>query len=144
MVLCAFLGEVETGYGFGQLALSLLDRFNVPEFKSIILLLFGGFIQHHQESLLATIPTLKDGYTAGMETGDFLYAGYNINVYFYANFFGGVELDTWETEIVSYSAALAQVKQYSAQGYLDMTQADGAELEGNPYSVGLLNRNCLR
>jgi hypothetical protein len=24
MVLCAFLGEVETGYGFGQLALSLL------------------------------------------------------------------------------------------------------------------------
>ena len=49
----------------------------------------------------------------------------------HANFFGGVELDTWETEIVSYSAALAQAKQYSAQAYLDMTAADGAELEGN-------------
>src|SRR4028119_40820 len=75
MVLCAFLGEVETGYDFIQLALSLLDRLNVPEFKSIILLLFGGWIQPRQESLLATIPTLKDGYIAGMETGDFLYAG---------------------------------------------------------------------
>ncbi|MEG4329015.1 AAA family ATPase, partial [Microcoleus sp. herbarium5] len=122
MVLCAFLGEVVTGYAFGQLALSLLDRFNTREFKSVIVVLFGGFIQHHQESIRATIPTLKDGYTAGMETGDFLYAGYSITNDFYAHFFGGVELDTWETEIISYSAALAQVKQYSPQTYLDMTR----------------------
>ncbi|MEG4092637.1 AAA family ATPase [Microcoleus sp. Pol12B4] len=122
MVLCGFLGDVETGYGFGKLALSLLYRFNVQEFKSIILLMFGACIQHHQEPLLATIPTSKNGYTAGMESGDFLYAGYNIMGYFYAHFFGGVELDTWETEIVNYSVALAQVKQYSAQGLLDMTQ----------------------
>jgi PAS domain S-box-containing protein len=122
MVLCAFLGEVETGYGFGQLALSLLERFNVPEFKSTILSLFGAFIQHHQESLRATIPTVKDGFTAGMETGEFLYAGYSIINYFFANFFSGVELDTWEPEIAGYSAALAQMKQYSAQAFLDMTQ----------------------
>jgi PAS domain S-box-containing protein len=122
MVLCAFLREAKTGYDFGKLALSLMDRFNAREFKSIILLQFGGFIQHHQESLLATLPILKDGYTAGMETGDFLNAGYNINVYFFAHFFGGVELDTWKTEIVSYSAALAQAKQYSVQTYLDMTR----------------------
>jgi len=122
MVLCAFLQEVETGYGFGQLALSLLERFNVPEFKSQILLLFGCWLQHRQEAMRATIPTLKDGYTAGMETGDFLYASYNINNYFYAHFLGGVELDSWETEIVSYSAALAQAKQYSVQTYLDMTR----------------------
>jgi len=122
MVLCAFLREAKTGYEFGKLALSLLDRFNAREFKCIILLLFGGFIQHHQESLRATLPTLKDGYTAGMETGDFLNAGYNIINYFFAHFFGGVELDTWKTEIVSYSAALAQAKQYSVQTYLDMTR----------------------
>ncbi|MEG4813720.1 AAA family ATPase [Microcoleus sp. K5-D4] len=122
LVLCAFLGDVETGYAFGKLALSLLERLNVREFKSIILVLFGCFIQHRQEAIRATIPTLKDGYLAGMETAAFLYAGYNINVYFYAHFFGGVELDSWETEIVSYSAALAQVKQYSAQALLDMTQ----------------------
>ena len=122
MVLCAFLGDVETGYGFGKLALSLLDRFNVPEFKSIIMLLFGAWIQHRQESLLATIPTLKDGYTAGMETGDFLSAGYNINFYFYTNFFSGVELDSWEPELAGYRALMAQLKQYSAQSYLDMIQ----------------------
>ena len=122
VVLCGFLGEVETGYAFGQLALSLLDRFNAREFKSIILLFFGGFIQHRQEALLAAIPRLKDGYTAGMETGDFLYAGYNINFYFNTNLYSGVELDTWESELARYSAALAQVKQYSGRVYLDMTQ----------------------
>ncbi|MEG4505539.1 AAA family ATPase [Microcoleus sp. F6_B4] len=120
MVLSAFLGKVETGYAFGKLALSLVDRFNVREFKSMILLLFGCFIQHHQESLLATVLTLKEGYRLGMETGDYVYAGYSINQYFVGKFIGGVELDTWETEVVSYSAALAQVKHSHA--FRDMTQ----------------------
>ncbi|MEG4214476.1 AAA family ATPase [Microcoleus sp. Pol14C6] len=119
MVLCGFLGEVETGYRFGKLALSLLDRFNVPEFKSMILFVFGCFIQHHQESLLATVTTLKDGYTAGMETGDFLWAGYNIHIYFSANFWGGVELETWEPELADYSTALDLVNHYAAQDSLD-------------------------
>ena len=128
MVLCSFLGEVKTGYDYGQLALNLLDRFNVREFKSVTLVLFGAFIQHHYESLRATIPILKDGFTAGMETGDYLYAGYSINACFYSHFLGGVELDTWETEIVSHSAALAQMKQYSAQIFLDMTQQTAKNL----------------
>ncbi|MEG4035477.1 AAA family ATPase [Microcoleus sp. S36b_A4] len=122
MVLCAFLGKVETGYAFGKLALSLLDRFNVPELKSMILFVFSCFIQHRQEAVLATVPTLKDGYTTGMETGDFLHAGYSINIYFSATFLCGLELDTWGVEIAGYSAFMAQVKQYSAQTYLNMAQ----------------------
>ncbi|MEG5032471.1 AAA family ATPase [Microcoleus sp. AT3-D2] len=122
MVFCAFFQEVETGYGFGQLALSLLDRLNVPEFKSTVLLLFGGWIQHRQESLLATIPTLKEGYRLGMETGDFVNAGYNIYICFYTYLFAGVELDTWEPEIANYRAVMAQLEQYSARVYLDMIQ----------------------
>ncbi|TAD98032.1 MAG: GAF domain-containing protein, partial [Oscillatoriales cyanobacterium] len=78
-------------------------------------------IQHHQEALRATIPMSKDGYMAGMETGDFLYAGYNLTVCFEGNLFGGVEIDTWEAELADYSAAFAQVKQYSAQTLLEMT-----------------------
>ncbi|MBE9186639.1 GAF domain-containing protein, partial [Microcoleus sp. LEGE 07076] len=122
MVLCAFFQEVETGYGYGQLGLSLLDLLNVRELKSTVLLLFGGWIQHRKEALLATLPTLKDGFTAGMETGDFVDAGYNIYIYFYTHLFAGVELDSWEPEIAGYRAVMAQLKQYSAQIYLDMIQ----------------------
>ncbi|MEG4503388.1 AAA family ATPase [Microcoleus sp. F6_B4] len=120
MVLCAFLGEVETGYGLGKLAFSLIDRFNVREFKSIIMAMFGFYIQHHKEALRATIPTLKDGYLAGMETGDFVHAGYSIINHFYAHFFSGVELDNLETEIAAYSAVMVQAKQNSARVYLGM------------------------
>ncbi|MEH2229267.1 MAG: AAA family ATPase [Nostoc sp.] len=120
MVLCAFLGEVEGGYDFGQLALNLLDRFNVREFKSIISMLFGGFIQHHQEALSATIPLLKAGFTSGMETGDFLHAGYNVCCYSYAVFWSGSELSNLELDIGSYNAALTQAKQHSAQTYVSI------------------------
>src|ERR671932_642708 len=87
MVLSVFLGEVEKGYCFGRVALSVLNQLNVREFKSITLLLFGCFIQHRQEALRAVIITAKEGYMAGMETGDVLKAGYNISVYFDASFF---------------------------------------------------------
>ncbi|MFN6478944.1 AAA family ATPase [Nostoc sp. DedQUE07] len=122
MVLCAFLSEVKTGYSFGRLAMNLLDRFNVGEFKCKILLLFAAWIQHHQESLRATMLTMKDGYATGMETGDFLNAGYNSLNYFIAKLFAGVELDIWEPEIAGYRAVLVQVKQHSALTYLDMMQ----------------------
>ncbi|MEG4146679.1 AAA family ATPase [Microcoleus sp. Pol12B5] len=120
LVLSAFLGEAKTGYSFGKLALSLLDRVNAREFKCITHNMFGAFIQHHQNAMRAGIPTLKEGFMAGMETGDFLNAGYNIATYSYINFYGGVELDTWEPELAVYSATLAQVKQYSARTYLHM------------------------
>ncbi|MEG3895398.1 AAA family ATPase [Microcoleus sp. SVA1_B6] len=118
LVLCAFLGEVKTGYGFGRLALSLLERLNAQSMKSLTLNVFGTFIQHRQEALRATMPTLKDGYTAGMETGDILSAAFNIVCYAGTAFFAGVELDTLETEFAAYTAALAQAKQDSAHNHL--------------------------
>ncbi|MEH2056588.1 MAG: AAA family ATPase [Nostoc sp.] len=120
VVLCAFLGEVETGYGFGRLALSLLERFNAQDMKSSTLSRFGAFIQHHQEALLATLPMLKEGYMTGMETGDFLNAGYSMTGYACTALMAGVNLDTLSSELATYSATLAQVKQNSARIYLDI------------------------
>ncbi|WP_373534945.1 AAA family ATPase [Microcoleus sp.] len=114
LVLCAFFGEVETGYGFGKLALSLLERLNAPGMKSMILAQFGCFIQHHQQALLRMLPTLKEGYRTGMETGDFLYASYSLLVYAYIAFFAGVDLETLSSELAVYSAAMVQMKQDSA------------------------------
>ena len=144
VVLCSFLGDVKTGYGFGKLALNLLDRFNTPEFKSQILAVFSSWIQHHQEGLRVTIPISKDGYMAGMETGDFLYAGYNLTVCFESNLFGGVEIDTWEAELADYSAAFAQVKQYSAQTLLDMTWQTTKNLRETVSTPDCSNRYCLQ
>ncbi|MGF1987107.1 MAG: AAA family ATPase [Nostoc sp. ZfuVER08] len=120
MILCAFLGEVETGYKFGRLALLLLEGLNAQSMKSVTLNLFGSFIQHHQQALRATLLTLKDGYTTGIETGDFLYAGYNVAGYACNGLFAGVEVEALSSELTAYNAVLAQMKQESAHIYSDM------------------------
>ncbi|MHC5719698.1 MAG: hypothetical protein ACYTX0_48575, partial [Nostoc sp.] len=112
VLLCTVFQDVKTGYRFGEVALNLLDRFNLPELKSLVLFLFGIFIQHRQEAFLAVLPTLKAGYTAGIETGDFLNAIYNISVYINTKFLAGGELDTCEVEAANYGAVMAQAKQY--------------------------------
>ncbi|MEH2051662.1 trifunctional serine/threonine-protein kinase/ATP-binding protein/sensor histidine kinase [Nostoc sp.] len=122
MVLCSILGEVETGYEFGKLALSLLEKLNAQSMKCSTLNMFGNFIQHHQQSFLATLPTMKDSYTIGMETGDFLFAGYGIANYAYVALFAGVDLDALAPELTGYSAALAQLKQDSARIILGMVR----------------------
>ncbi|ALF56048.1 hypothetical protein ACX27_29485 [Nostoc piscinale CENA21] len=120
MILCSFLGEVKTGYEFGRLALSLLEKIDAQSMKSMTLDLFGAFIQHQQQALRATLLTFKDGYTSGIETGDFLYAGYNIVGYACNELFAGVEVDALSSELATYNAVLAQMKQESTQIYLDL------------------------
>ncbi|AFY36418.1 ATP-binding sensor histidine kinase [Calothrix sp. PCC 7507] len=118
MVLCAFLSEVETGYKFGLLTLSLLEKLNERSI-CLPLSLFGAFIQHRQQSFLATLSTMKDSYTNGMETGSFLYAGYSIQCYGYIALFAGVNLNTLSAELAPYSVVLTQAKQNAACILLD-------------------------
>ncbi|MFB2919392.1 trifunctional serine/threonine-protein kinase/ATP-binding protein/sensor histidine kinase [Aerosakkonema funiforme] len=120
MVLCAFFGEVKTGYRFGKLGLNLLEQFNVKEFASLLMHLFGAFIQHHQEAIKSIVVTLKEGYVVGMETGDFMDAGYSASNYINASFISGIEIDNLKPEIASYKAVLVEKNQYSAGNYVDI------------------------
>ncbi|OCQ89789.1 hypothetical protein BCD64_17715 [Nostoc sp. MBR 210] len=120
MVLCAFLEDAVTGYAFGQLAINLLEKFQIQKHKSVVLSLFGCFIQHYQERLDATIPLLLTAYQTGIATGDFLHAGFALGGHSDGRFFTGEELHRFVPAMADYSLALAQVKQYSAQVYLNL------------------------
>jgi predicted ATPase/signal transduction histidine kinase/serine/threonine protein kinase/CheY-like chemotaxis protein len=120
LVLSAFLNDVRTGYSFGQLALNLLDLLDSRKVKSVVFFVFGGWIQHRQEVLRAIIPTLQNGYIAGIEVGELFIASYSINFYCEVKLLCGLELDTWAGEAMSYSNVLGQMKQYSAQTHIDI------------------------
>ncbi|HEY9849343.1 MAG TPA: AAA family ATPase [Leptolyngbyaceae cyanobacterium] len=122
MLLCASFGEVERGYAFSRLALSLLDRLDGREFKSLTLLLCSFLIHHRQEALRSTIPMMKEGYLAGMETGDFFSAGHNADNYLDSSLFAGVCLDDWELEVENYCTILSQIKQDSSLVFVKMKQ----------------------
>jgi predicted ATPase len=77
------VGDVKSGYQFGQLALRLLDKFNAKELKARTLFIVNYFIRHWQDHLGETLTPLLDAYLIGLETGDLEYAAYSANVYSY-------------------------------------------------------------
>ncbi len=122
MVLANYQGEVMQGYRFGKVALELLDRFESDSYRPLVMLLFGGFLQHRREPITAAQALLKGGYRAGMEVGDFLFAGYNINHYCFSRFLAGDNLTPLNDELQQYRVVLEQAKQSSPASYCAMSQ----------------------
>ena len=122
LVMSEFFNNIEAGYSFGKLAIAVVDRFNAREFKGRVSFLFANWIQHRRELILTIIPTIKYAYTDSMDVGEFLVAGYCIGLYFDANLLCGVELNSWELEIIAYSNDLERVNQYAARSCLMMKQ----------------------
>jgi predicted ATPase/signal transduction histidine kinase/ActR/RegA family two-component response regulator len=118
-ILTAFYGDVEKGYLFGKLALSLAESSNSDEFKGRISFLFGTWIQHRREPLKKLISLQKYAYITCMNAGVFS-TSYSISCYFDANLLSGIELNTWESEVSDYTHDLERVKQYSVRDYLQM------------------------
>ncbi len=111
------VGDIETGYQFGQLALLLLDKFNAKELKARTLLIVNYFIKHWKEHLRETLTPLREAYSIGLETGDLEYAAYAACVYSYHSYVMGKELATVEREMAMYSNALSQLGQETSYYY---------------------------
>ncbi len=138
LVMSAFLADPATGYAFGKVALNLLEKFNTPEIKPIVMFLFGNFIQPHKEPLKNSIQTLKTAFDAGIDTGDFMHAGFSLATHSNSRFFSGGELSGFVKDMANYSVALAQMKQYSAQAYINLgkqTAENFIEIVSQPHCL---------
>ncbi|MEG4010022.1 AAA family ATPase [Microcoleus sp. Pol11C1] len=111
------VGDIETGYQFGQLALLLLDKFNAKELKARTIFIVNYFIKHWKYHLRETLNPLRDAYLMGLETGDLEYAAYSACVYSYHSYVLGKDLATVEREMAMYSNSLSQLKQETSYYY---------------------------
>jgi predicted ATPase/signal transduction histidine kinase/CheY-like chemotaxis protein len=110
-ILCAAVGDIERGYQFCKLALSLVERFKAP-LKARILFIFNSFIRHWKEHLRETLPSLQESYQIGVETGDFFAAAYALEFHtFMHSFYAGQELTELELSMVKHHQAISQLKQ---------------------------------
>ncbi|WP_228051651.1 hybrid sensor histidine kinase/response regulator [Sphaerospermopsis aphanizomenoides] len=116
------VGDIESGYQFGQLALKLLDKFNAKELKARIFLVVNLFIKHWKEHLQATLIPLRDAYVIGLETGDLEYAAYAATAYTHHSYVLGQELAKLETEMAMYANALKQLGQKTGYYYIQMNR----------------------
>ncbi|MEG4986989.1 AAA family ATPase [Microcoleus sp. BR0-C5] len=111
------VGDIETGYEFGQLALLLLDKFNAKELKPRTIFIVNYFVKHWKEHLRETLNPLQNAYSIALETGDLEYAAYSACVYCYHSYVLGKELATLEREMAMYSNTLSQLKQETSYYY---------------------------
>lgn len=122
LVLCGIIGDIETGFNFGQLALQLLDRFKETKYQARTLFIVNGFIIHWKLHCKNTLEPLKLAYLSGLENGDFVFAGYCAFLYGANSFYLGAELNTTEKEIITYNEVLKKINQQAAYNYSELTR----------------------
>ncbi|MCU0848553.1 MAG: PAS domain S-box protein [Spirochaetes bacterium] len=71
--------DYDSSYEFGTLSLRLNDKLNNPSTRCNVPFVFGNFISHWKTHIKDNIKYLREAYSAGIETGDFVYASFTVN-----------------------------------------------------------------
>jgi PAS domain S-box-containing protein len=116
-VLCGVVQDIEFGYEFGKLALSLAERLHTRG-NARTLMFSNVHIMHWKVHLRNTIPMLVDAYQNGVKTGDFETAGYTAYYVCYYSFLAGEELTQLEQKTATYSKAIDQIRRESPSNWL--------------------------
>lgn len=112
MALCG-LGDIEAGYGFGQLALALLDQLQAKTAESRAGYLVHNFVSHWRDPLHQTLPAFVQAYQSGLETGDLECVVLNAQAYCHYAYFAGRSLTDLQPEMAAYRQTLGQFRQVS-------------------------------
>ncbi|MEG5053234.1 MULTISPECIES: PAS domain S-box protein [unclassified Microcoleus] len=117
-VLCGVVQDIELGYKFGQLALSLAERLHSKKGNSKTLMFSSFHILHWKVHLRISITFLVDAYKNAVETGDFESAGYTAYFVCHNSFFAGEKLTQLEQKTATYSKAINQIRRESPSNWL--------------------------
>ncbi len=122
VVLCGGMGDVETGYEFGQLALELQRRTNAREWECKTIGIVNTFISHWKTHVRETLAPLLAGHYTGLETGDLQFAGYAAIIHSAYMYFPGIEenLPDLQKESMELSESMRRLKQITNHQYFQM------------------------
>ncbi|AUT01592.1 serine/threonine protein kinase [Nostoc sp. CENA543] len=104
IVLCGIMGDITNGYNFGELALSLLERFQAKSFRGRSGYVVNTYIKHWKVGLSEIVPCLQAAYHHSLESGDIEALGCNAVTYCTYAYHQGQNL----TEIVKTMEAYRQ------------------------------------
>lgn len=118
LILCGVVGEIETGYQFGRLALNLADKLQKSELIPRITAVFSTAIGIWQEPVRNSLASLQSAYQIGLEMGDLYYGTTCAYLYSFHSAFVGKELANLAAEITAYTHAFSKLKQQNTLNYL--------------------------
>ncbi len=102
MILGSILGDYQSGYEFGCLAVALSEKLKSPYQKCSACLVLGGHLNHWLKHIKYAENLLSDSYHAGIESGEFRHAGYALEHQLRYLFYQGNNLDTLIERLQNY------------------------------------------
>ncbi|WP_242063541.1 AAA family ATPase [Nostoc sp. FACHB-892] len=130
LVLCGTVKDIESGYQFGQVALSLLTQLPTHVFRARTLMVVNTFVIPWKEHGRVSLPPLLEGYQSALETGDIEFAAYCAHNYCMQSFVIGKELIEANREMAEYSEVMRQFKQEVALALNQVFQQSVSNLMG--------------
>ncbi|MCP4130560.1 MAG: AAA family ATPase [bacterium] len=110
-ILISVLGDIDGGYRFGNLGLSLVKKLGAWRQESLGLFMYNITIRHWKEHLRESSTALYEAYQVGLETGNLEYAANNLAIYDMTFLYLGRDLAELEQEMAKHSRIIAGFKQ---------------------------------
>ena len=111
ILLLGALDDIELGNRFNNLSLKMFNKNQVLEIKAIMYFAFGCFTNHYEQHMGDGTKYLLEGYKAGVETGNLMYASFSINHYLFIRFFCGDPINELLKQFESYLEIQKQLNQ---------------------------------
>ncbi|WP_411683186.1 diguanylate cyclase domain-containing protein [Clostridium thailandense] len=113
MLLCC-IGDIDSGYKFGQLSLKILDKFDGKEYKAQTLVLYNCFVSSWKLSAKSTLDEFIKAYSIGLETGKLNYACTSACLYSIYAYYSGYNLTDLERKMCEYNSFMNNIKNKEA------------------------------
>ncbi|MBD2238215.1 AAA family ATPase, partial [Aulosira sp. FACHB-113] len=111
LILCGVIGDIETGYQFGELALNLREKFQFTSLKTRNLYIVYLCIKHWKIPLSQVLSGLEETYHSGLETGDIEMGCRGASSYCYYAYHTGIELTELAQTMDVYRQIIHRYKQ---------------------------------
>ncbi len=135
LIVGSGLGDFQTGYQFGRLALEVSKKFNSLAYECKSDLLLGNWIHSWSQPLREAKQYNLDGYHAGMASGEMQFASYNIFGYITNSWIDGTPLAEVQNHILEYLPTLNKAKNDLTTDTVLGIQLTLLLLTGQPESV---------
>ena len=113
LMLIAILGDIETGYCFGQLEMNLLQHVHSLRHVADAFFDFNCFFKHWKEPAKTCLPGLLQAYSSGLEIGNLNLAALSLLVYDSNAYFCGQELSSLKLVLEEHRKVMQQLRQYT-------------------------------
>ncbi len=120
LLLCGINLDIQLGTQFGDLALEVLERFDVQPSKVKTMHVVYGHAHVWNRPLTQVLQPLQTVFQLGLDQGDLEYAGYAATHYGFCAYFTGQPLEPLELKLGSYIQTLTQSQQTTSALHLTL------------------------